>query len=311
MDDTPLHAMSLTEAAQRIAHGALTAEAHASALLARVAATDAAIEAWAHLDPERVLGVARQRDAAPASERGPLHGIGIGVKDIVGTAGLPTELGARIYAGHRPAEDATCVQRLVRAGGYVFGKTVTTPFAFMDPGKTHNPWNAAHTPGGSSSGSAAAVAAGHVAGAIGTQTNGSVIRPAAFCGVVGFKPTKDAIPFAGTNVFSKSLDQIGTFGRSVADAARLASHLADPGRIAPAVEVPPSPPRLGWLAAYPWTAIDADAAATLEAAVAALSRDTTVVLMRFPPEWHNANVVMRTIMLFEAAEEMAALQERE
>ena len=311
MDDTPLHAISLTAAVERIAHGTLSAEAHASALLSRIAATDSAIEAWAHLDPERVLGIARQRDGVPAAARGPLHGIGIGVKDIIATTELPTELGTPIYAGHRPAENAACVQRLVRAGGYVFGKTVTTPFAFMDPGKTRNPWNGAHTPGGSSSGSAAAVAAGHVAGAIGTQTNGSVIRPAAFCGVVGFKPTKDAIPFTGANVFSRSLDQIGTLTRSVDDAARLASPLADAGRIATEVAPLSAPPRLGWLAAYPWTATDAEAAATLEAAIAKLSRDATVVLVRFPSDWHDANVVLRTIMLFEAAAEMGALQERE
>jgi len=311
MDDAPLHAISLTDAAARIAHGTLTAEAHASALLSRIAATDGAIEAWAHLDPERALSVARQRDNAPVAGRGRLHGIGVGVKDIIGTIELPTELGTPICAGHRPTENAACVQRLVRAGGYVFGKTVTTPFAFMDPGKTRNPWNAAHTPGGSSSGSAAAVAGGHVAGAIGTQTNGSVIRPAAFCGIVGFKPTKDTIPFAGTNVFSQSLDQIGTFTRSVADAARLASPLADPGLIASEIDLSPAPPRLGWLAAYPWTTIDAAAAAMLESGIAALSRDAAVVLVRFPAEWHDANIVMRTIMLFEAAEQMAALQERE
>jgi Asp-tRNA(Asn)/Glu-tRNA(Gln) amidotransferase A subunit family amidase len=311
MDDTPLHAISLVEAAERIAHGTLTAEAHASALLSRTAATDAAIEAWAHLDPERVLVVARQRDNVPPAQRGPLHGIGVGVKDIIDTTELPTEHGTPIFEGHRPSTNAACVQRLVGAGGYVFGKTVTTPFAFLDPGKTRNPWNAAHTPGGSSSGSAAAVAAGHVAGAIGTQTNGSVIRPAAFCGIVGFKPTKDTIPFAGSNVFSKSLDQIGTFTRSVADAARLASPLADPGRIASGVDALSPPPRLGWLATYPWTAIDAEAAASLEAGIAPLSRDAAVVLVRFPAEWHDANVVLRTIMLFEAAEEMAALQERE
>ena len=114
----------------------------------------------------------------------------------------------------------------------MFGKTVTTPFAFMDPGKTRNPWDPAHTPGGSSSGSAAAVAVGHVAGAIGTQTNGSIIRPAAYCGVVGFKPTLNAIPIDGVHPFSETFDTVGTFTRTVEDAARLASALADPGRIA-------------------------------------------------------------------------------
>ncbi len=197
MDDAPFHALTLAAAVEAIAAGTLTARALAAAQLARIGATDGAIEAWAHLDPAHVAAKARRRDAAPTAERGPLHGIGIGVKDIIGTADLPTELGTPIYAGRRPFHDAECVVRLTRAGAYVFGKTVTTEFAFMQPGKTRNPWNARHTPGGSSSGSAAAVAAGHVAGALGTQTNGSVIRPAAYCGVVGFKPTMGAIPFAG------------------------------------------------------------------------------------------------------------------
>ena len=135
----------------------------------------------------------------------------------------------------------------------MFGKTVTTPFAFMDPGKTRNPWNPAHTPGGSSSGSAAAVAAGHVAGAIGTQTNGSVIRPAAYCGVVGFKPTLGRDSVRGVHLFSETLDTVGTFTRTVDDAARLASALADPGRIAGRSTPLAQPPRFAYLGGFPWT----------------------------------------------------------
>ena len=311
MDDAPFHALTLVAAAEEIAAGTLTARALAAAQLARISATDGAIEAWAHLDPAHVAAKARRRDAAPTAERGPLHGVGIGVKDIIGTADLPTELGTPIYAGRRPFHDAECVVRLTRAGAYVFGKTVSTEFAFMHPGKTRNPWNARHTPGGSSSGSAAAVAAGHVAGALGTQTNGSVIRPAAYCGVVGFKPTKDVIPFAGTSVFSRTLDQLGTFTRTVADAARLASPLADPGRIQGSVVPLAAPPRLAYLAGYPWTAIATDAGGTLEAAVTQLRQQADVVPVRIPDEWQAANGVLRTIMLFEAAQEMAALQERE
>src|SRR4029077_14166508 len=169
-------------------------------------------------------------DAAP--DAAALGGIGIGVKDIIATADLPTTMGRRILAGPRTASDATCVARLRTAGAFVFGKTVTTPFAFLDPGKTRNPWDPAYTPGGSSSGSAAAVAVGHVAAAIGTQTNGSVIRPAAYCGVIGFKPTQGAIPIDGVHPFSETFDTVGTFTRTVEDAARLAGALADPGRIA-------------------------------------------------------------------------------
>ena len=311
MDDAPFHALTLVAAVEEIAAGTLTARALAAAQLARIAATDGAIEAWAHLDPAHVAAKARRRDAAPTAERGPLHGIGIGVKDIIGTADLPTELGTPIYAGRRPFHDAECVVRLTRAGAYVFGKTVTTEFAFMQPGKTRNPWNARHTPGGSSSGSAAAVAAGHVAGALGTQTNGSVIRPAAYCGVVGFKPTMGAIPFAGISVFSRTLDQLGTFTRNVADAARLASPLADPGRIHAAIAPLAAPPRLACLAGYPWSAVDAEAGAVLDAAVTRLREHAEVVPVRIPAEWTAANGVLRTIMLFEAAQEMAALQARE
>lgn len=311
MDEAPLHALTLAAAADGIAAGTLTARALAAAQLARIAATDGAIAAWAHLDPAHVAAKARRRDAAPMAERGPLHGLGIGVKDIIATADLPTELGTPIYAGRRPFHDAECVVRLTRAGAYVFGKTVTTEFAFMHPGKTRNPWNARHTPGGSSSGSAAAVAAGHVAGALGTQTNGSVIRPAAYCGVVGFKPTQDAIPFAGTSVFSATLDQLGTFTRTVADAARLAGPLADPGRIARSISPLAAPPRLAYLAGFPWTGIDGDAGATLAAAVTRLRPDADVVPVGYPEDWRAANGILRTIMLFEAAQQMAALQERE
>ncbi len=305
-----LHTMSLTTATKEIAIGALTARALAQAQLARIAATDPTIEAWAHLDPEYVKRMAQRCDAA--KDAGPLRGIGIGVKDIIHTADLPTQMGTSIFAGHQPRDDAECIVRLQRAGGYVFGKTVTTALAFLDPGKTHNPWNPAHTPGGSSSGSAAAVAAGHVLGALGTQTNGSVIRPASYCGVVGFKPTKDAIPFAGVNVFSETLDQLGTFTRSVADAARLASALADRGFVSPSVAALPAPPRLAYLGGFPWTELECDADDTLEAAATRLRQfGATVVGVDFPAAWRNAHTVQRTIMLFEGARNLASLQERE
>ena len=174
--DLPLHRLTLRAAAAAIAKGTLTARALAEAQLTRIADTDARIGAWATLDAAHVRAEADRCDCADPA--GALAGLGIGVKDIVHTRDLPTEMGSPAYSGHRPESDAACIARLCAAGGYVFGKTATTEFAFMHPGKTRNPWNAAHTPGGSSSGSAAAVAAGHVAGALGTQTNGSVIRPA-------------------------------------------------------------------------------------------------------------------------------------
>ena len=151
------------------------------------------------------------------------------MKDIFATAGVPTEMGSPAFAGHIPDESARVIERLEAQGAFVMGKTVTTECAFLSPGKTRNPWNPLHTPGGSSSGSAAAVAAGFVPAALGTQTNGSVIRPAAFCGVVGFKPTQGLIPIEGALTFSHTLDQPGIFTRHVEDAAWLAAALSDEG----------------------------------------------------------------------------------
>ena len=161
----------------------------------------------------------------PAAHPAPLQGLPVGVKDIFATAGVPTQMGSPAFAGHIPGESARVIERLEARGGFVMGKTVTTEFAFRSPGKTRNPWNPLHTPGGSSSGSAAAVAAGFVPAALGTQTNGSVIRPAAFCGVVGYKPTQGLIPIEGALTFSHTLDQPGIFTRRVEDAAWLASAL--------------------------------------------------------------------------------------
>ena len=229
---------TLIDAVAAIAAGRLSASELAEEELARIARTDGAVEAWESLDPAHVRREAARCDREAVT--GPLAGIGIGVKDIIDTRDFDTAMGSPIYAGHRPTADAPCVARLRAAGAYVFGKTVTTPFAFMDPGKTRNPWHREHSPGGSSSGSAAAVAAGQVLAAIGTQTNGSVVRPAAYCGVVGFKPTLHAIPYAGAHLFSAQFDTLGTFTRTVADAARLASVLADPGRIAPVEKSKPA-----------------------------------------------------------------------
>lgn len=300
---------TLAAAVEALAAGRVTAQALAAEQLARVEATDTAIGAWETLDPAHVRREARRADGVRSA--GPLAGIGVGVKDIIATADLPTTMGSAIFAGHRPAADAACIARLRGAGAYVFGKTVTTPFAFMDPGKTRNPWNAAHTPGGSSSGSAAAVAAGHVLAAIGTQTNGSVVRPAAYCGVIGFKPTVAAIPVAGVYLFSATFDTVGTFARTVADAARLAHVLADDGCIASAIAPLARAPRIAWLAQFPWTNHDPDAGAVVEAAVQRLAAAAEVVPVTLPAAWRDANVVQRTIMLYEGARALAELQARE
>ena len=302
-----MHRWSLSFAAAAIASQRVSARGLAEAQLSRIAATDGAIGAWSALDPAHVRREAERCDAAKA--HAPLAGIGVGVKDIIATRALPTEMGSPIFAGHRPDTDAACIARLIAAGGYVFGKTVTTEFASMHPGKTRNPWDAAHTPGGSSSGSAAAVASGHVTGALGTQTNGSIIRPAAYCGVVGFKPTFGAIPFEGVHVFSESFDTLGTFTRTVADAARLASAIVEAGPIPATLLRLEQPPRLGYLAGFPWTQVDSDA---LDGAVVRLRAEgAEIAPVALPDTLAAANAVHKTIMLFEGARNLGALQQRE
>ena len=307
--DFRAYTLTLTEAVEALAQQELPSVELAADQLARIRATDAAVCAWVTLDPDHVLDEAKRWDAALMPGR--LGGIGIGIKDIIKTADLPTTMGSPIFADHRPLRDAACVTRLKAAGAFVFGKTVTTPFAFMDPGKTRNPWDPAHTPGGSSSGSAAAVAVGHVAAAIGTQTNGSIIRPAAFCGVVGFKPTRHAISFDGVHRFSETLDTLGTFTRTVEDAARLASAMADPGRIAGQLTPLAKTPRFAYIGDFPWTVQDCDADDVVEAAVTQLRTRAEVVPVDIPLAWHGARDMHRTIMLYEAARNMGELQSHE
>ena len=308
------HALSLCDALAALRSGELTSESYTRALLQRVAATDANVQAWTHLDPELALGAARDIDERRQAghEARALAGIGIGIKDIIATADQPTQMGSPIYAGARAPHDAECVARLRRAGGFVFGKTVTTEFAFMQPGKTRNPWHAAHTPGGSSSGSAAAVAMGHVPTALGTQTNGSVIRPAAYCGVVGFKPTIDLLPFAGIHPFSPTLDTLGVFARSVGDCALVANCLAHDEAISRSPMTLDHPPRLAYLADFPWSTATTEQRAALAAALAKLHADgTTVTPVVLPDAWHDANLVLRAIMFREAFQQLGELQDRE
>ena len=213
------HTLNAWEAAEAIAAGSLTSEALVRDCLARIDVRDPAIAAWTHLDPEQALAQARDRDRSPT--RGPLHGVPVGIKDIIDTADMPTTYGSPIYAGHRTAWDAACVALLRQAGAVIMGKTVSTEFAMYEPGKTANPHNPAHTPGGSSSGSAAAVAAEMVPLALGSQTAGSIVRPASFCGVVGYKPTHSDFSLAGIKLLSQTLDTLGGFARCVRDLALL------------------------------------------------------------------------------------------
>jgi len=304
---------SLIETARALATGALPARACTQHLLARIRERDGNVRAWAALDEARALALAAEcdRHRASGAEHGALHGVPVGVKDIIDTADLPTEMGSPAFAGYRPARDAAVVERLKRAGAFVLGKTVTTELAFQHPGKTRNPWNPEHTPGGSSSGSAAAVAAGFVPAAIGTQTNGSVIRPAAFCGVVGFKPTMGTLPFAGTCQFSDTLDQLGTFTRSVADAALLAAQLAQGESIPADVPRLERPPWIGVLARFPWNDAEAEAQIHFEIALDSLrAGGARVERIALPEGFADANLVHRTIMYAEAARNLAGVQAR-
>ncbi len=209
--------------------GALSARAHVASLLDGVQALEPQVQAWAHLDEAAALAQAQACDARrQAGERAPLMGVAVGLKDIIDTAEMPTENGTVLHAGRRPTQDAALVTRLKQAGAVIMGKTVTTELATYAPGKTRNPHRLTHTPGGSSSGSAAAVACGMVPLAIGSQTNGSTIRPGAFCGVVSFKPTRASIDRTGVLVQSPSFDTVGLFAREVSDVALLWRVLSDP-----------------------------------------------------------------------------------
>jgi Asp-tRNA(Asn)/Glu-tRNA(Gln) amidotransferase A subunit family amidase len=317
--------MGLREAAQAIRRGELSSEDLTRALLERIARHENTVQAFQWIDPSRALDLARRADRLVGSGRslGPLHGIPIGVKDIVETRGIPTTMGSPIFDGYVPAGSATLVRRMEAAGAFVLGKTVTTEFAYFTPGKTRNPWNPAHTPGGSSSGSAAAVAMGFLPGAVGTQTNGSMIRPAAFCGVVGYKPTAGLISLTEVHPFSPSLDQPGVFTRSVADAALLAAALAEKaddapttgterGVIASEVAHLPRPPRLAAVRSPVWSQADPQTQEHFLRIVDRLrSGGAEIREQELPESFERAHAVHRTIMYGEGARVFAELQRRE
>ena len=274
MRASQLNWLSAADAARAIRDGAVSAEELAEACLARVREADAEVQAWAFLDPEHVLTQARALDARrkEGAPLGALHGVPVGIKDIFDTVDMPTEDGTALHAGRTPDRDATAVAMLRAAGALIMGKTVTTELATYAPGKTRNPHNAGHTPGGSSSGSAAAVAAGMVPLALGSQTNGSVIRPAAYCGVYGFKPTHGLVSRHGVLKLSRTLDHVGVFARSVEDLALACEEIVGfdendpdtrPRARVPfrqiAAEEPPMPPSLALVKTPMWSETDADA----------------------------------------------------
>jgi Asp-tRNA(Asn)/Glu-tRNA(Gln) amidotransferase A subunit family amidase len=228
MSQTDLATLGAAQAARAIRSGEISAEAYTKACLDRIAAREDEVQAWVHLDPEHALAQARAADAQRRQGKGvgPLHGLPVGIKDIIDTADMPTQNGSALFAGYQPRDDAFCVSALRAAGAVIMGKTVTTELATLTPNKTRNPHNTAHTPGGSSSGSAAAVADRMIPLALGTQTGGSVIRPASFCGIYGLKPTLGLISRRGVTLQAHTLDTVGVYGRSLEDLALIADALS-------------------------------------------------------------------------------------
>ncbi len=309
-----LGALGLSEAAEHIRDGRIKSVELVTDCLKRIDEVDGAVKAWAHLDRTHILKQAEAADSTRAAgrETGPLHGVPVGVKDIFDTGDYPTELGSPIWAGRTPRYDAFAVAQLRAAGAIIFGKTVTTEYAYFYPGKTTNPHDATRTPGGSSSGSAAAVASFMVPGAIGTQTNGSVIRPASFCGVVGFKPTHGLIPRTGALLLSRALDHVGTFTRTVQDAALLAELMAGydeedpdtkpvsrPPFATVAASEPPLPPRFAFVKSPVWEQAEQDTRAGFAELVESLGGQVSEV--QLGSSFERAVEMQKVIMEVEMA----------
>ena len=312
--------LSATQAAERIRKGLLSSEELVQSCLEQIRALEPKVQAWQFLDEEHALAQARALDERKRNGEplGPLHGVPVGVKDIIDTADMPTENGTVLHKGRTPRDDAGVVTRLRAAGAIILGKTVTTECAYFNPGKTRNPHNPEHTPGGSSSGSAAAVGAAMVPLALGSQTAGSVIRPAAFCGAYGFKPTHGLIPRHGILQLSRTLDHVGLFARSIDDLALLLEQLqgyderdpdTQPRARVPygelSRELPPLEPMLAFIKTPPWERADADMKEAFGELQEALGAQVEEVEL-FPSateawDWH------RTIMEAEMASNLEPL----
>ena len=299
-----LHQLSATRAAQLITQGRITAEGLMHACLERAAARDAEVKAWIALNADIALAQARACDLS-SDKTGRLHGIPVGMKDVIDTADLPTQCNSPIYKDHRPRADASCVALVRRAGGIVMGKTATTEFALQHPAATRNPHNLEHTPGGSSSGSAAAVADFMVPLAFGTQTGGSTIRPAAFCGIVGCKPSFNLINRAGLHFVSESLDTIGVLARCVEDVSLALNVLAGLERIDPDKK-PSSAPRIGLCRTPRWSAADDATKRLIEDSARTLERaGAKVTDFAFAPELAGLYDDHSVVMEYEAARALA------
>ena len=301
--DRRLNALDAAEIAAKIAAGEISCEAVTRDCIERITAREAAVRAWVNFDAELALAQAHSLDREP--RRGPLHGVPIGIKDIIETFDMPTEMGSPIYRGYRSTADAACVALLRRAGAVILGKTATCELAGMAPAATTNPHNAAHTPGGSSSGSAAAVADFMVPAALGTQTGGSVLRPSSFCGVFGYKPTYNTFNKAGMKPAAESIDTIGWIARSIEDMALLTAILRmDEPRPLRSVN---ATPRIGICRTELWDSAHAETKHAVENAAAALSKAGAVVRdLDLPAEFAGLPALARgTINHYERAACMA------
>lgn len=318
-----LSSITATKAAAEIARGALSARDYATACLDRIAAVEPQIGAFTHLDPDHVLAQARALDESRAQGKpvGPLHGIPVGIKDIIDTADYPTENGSPFFAGRRPLRDATLVARLRAAGAIIVGKTVTTECAYFHPGKTRNPHDVTRTPGGSSSGSAAAVAAGMVPLAIGTQTNGSIIRPGAFCGTYAIKPSHGLVSRAGILPLSRSLDHPGPFARSLEDIALILGVIAgydpadpdtrpvaSPDYSAVESEKFPLTPRFAFVKTQAWDKADEPTRTAFEQLAAKLG--DACFALDLPDRYAAAWPAQRAVMAVEMAHNLGAFTDR-
>ena len=293
--------LGANSAAAKIKAGELSSEALVQACLDRVSEREPQIRAWSWLDADTALAQARACDRA-AGPQGPLHGVPIGVKDVIDTADMPTAYGSAIYKGYRPRADAACVSLARAAGAVILGKTETTEFASIHPAATRNPLALAHTPGGSSSGSAAAVADFMVPLAVGTQTAGSTIRPAAFCGVVGYKPSFNRVNRAGLKFSAESFDTIGFFARSVEDTALLAHVMSGQERLGKAELPKDKALRIGLCRTSQWSQASSQMRGAIENASQRLAAaGANVELVALPPAFDDLHAAHAVIIQYEAA----------
>ena len=306
-----LYKLSVRDLAAGVRDGRWSAADAVRSTLHRIERVDPRVDAWAYLDREAALAHA-QTVAVEGAAAADLCGVPVAIKDIIDVAGMPTRYGSVIFASAGAASrSAECVTALERAGAIALGKSVTTEFAYYTPGKTRNPWNATHTPGGSSMGSAASVACGMAAAALGTQTNGSVIRPAAFCGVVGFKPSIGTISNDGTLDPWPTLDHTGVFARNVGDAALVASVIATGRQLPKTIPALGDAPRLALVRSPVWHLAQDAQKTMLEANARTLAgAGAQVEVLELPDAFDRAHRVHRSILAYEGFRHFRDLQER-